>query len=606
MASSALLLAECSPDAAEIVAHEQALYDLLRHLDAARQPSADDLLEQLRVLPLNLYAKRAAVARQLANRGHTGGFAEMERLAAHDAEDARWSAAYQLGNYLGSLPDRLRSLLSRLATDTSVKVRQTPVQTLGYERMPGWELTFLQALEQLAPDYDGRMLYWLSTRGSEPGILDAIERLLRRGTSEDHLVSAFVALLNLIKRDVDVLSTQARVLFETHWDILDPLWIAQSSISGFALAQLPRDLYDRIVEKGCSVPDPTPKQREHLLRLRERYVEQDGLAAAETLLESILPSLNERPVGGTPFRALADLAIRHPTLRAQVVDLFLGTEDLVEAADAKRFYVFRSVAYCLHHYGGARARRLLAQAVDVVDTDALRLLHWWRHGWSALDVLQALHKRGLSSHVPSVRALNAACNAYYNRDYVVDSGTDEALIDAWKSPDTALTALMVLGLLYYFDTERESPPHYHELIEEITRSLATCTIRLTARQQHFDREYYWLRDKVELSYHEPASVDIAIASEACAVRASISDSGDWVLMEDLLAMLNALPERLGWSERFVRVMGDGQAASIMFGDTEALNEVLDQFWLHPHTYDRRDWWEARRAELRAALLADAA
>ncbi|MEL7170895.1 MAG: hypothetical protein AAGN64_16240, partial [Bacteroidota bacterium] len=130
--------------------------------------------------------------------------------------------------------------------------------------------------------------------------------------------------------------------------------------------------------------------------------------------------------------------------------------------------------------------------------------------------------------------------------------------------------------------------------------------QLTACNQHFDRESFWLRREVYLPYHEDVSVDLAIAAEGCVVRANISDSGDWVSMQDLLAVLNAIPERLAWPERFVRATAIGQDASILFGDADALNEVLEHFWLDLYTRGTRPKWEARRAELRKALLAEAA
>ncbi|MEM8601054.1 MAG: HEAT repeat domain-containing protein [Bacteroidota bacterium] len=547
---------------------------------------------------------RVDVARSLSNEGYAEGFAELERLATHaDAEARRW-AAHRLGSYFGALPNRLRPLLYRLAADPQKEVRRVPVDELARARMPDWEAIFVRALTHLAPEHDASMLRWLATQGTTPAVLTAIERLLRDAQSEDQRLSAFSALFVLIQRD-EALAAQAWTLLDTHWNTLDPLWVIQPRFSEHTLAQLPLTLYDRLVEAGGSVPDPTPKQREHLLRLRERFVQYDDLATAEKQLASLLPTLDERPVVGTPFRTLADLALRHPTLRNRIVDTLVNTADLLEVTDVKRRpYEFYSIAYGLLRYGGLRGRTLLAEAVEVFSAEALRRLHWWRHDWSALDVLQAMYDRGLAPHVPSAQALNAAYSNLY--DFERSARDDEDPLHGWKTPHSAIDALRALNLLYYFDTERESPPHYHELIEDLTETLVTCPFQLTACHQHFDRESFWLRREVYLPYHEDASVDLAIAAEGCAVRANISDSGDWVLMEDLLAVLNAIPKRLGWPERFVCATAVGQDASILFGDADALNEVLEHFWLDLYTRDTRPKWEARRAELRTALLADAA
>lgn len=597
------LLVDSSPDAVEIVAHEQALYDLLPKLEVADPNRVANLAERLNALPADRYATRADVARQLANEGHPAGFAELERLTSHQNDEARRWAGVRLGTLFGPLPDRLRPLLYRLAADPSDKVRNAPVQTLVSETLPDWEPTLLRALEQLAPDYDPRMLYWLTTRGSDPAMLGAIERLLRSTDSEPHLRDALVALLNLIKRDNGSMSSEARSLLEAHWDFFPFEWIARSQVPAHNLRNLPDDLYDRLVEASLALPDLTRDQRERLLDLRHRGIERGSLKGAEVLLASLLSRLDAQPYSLDLYSTLASLSDLHPELRPRIVAAFLDADESLPGLDGERpSYMFAPVARCLIRHGGVRARPLLSRAVDVLGVEQLRQLKWWKHDWNALDVIRDMRDRGLASDVPSFRTLEAAHNARYSWSKEDISLDDAALRSRWSTPNSAIDALRALGLLYYFDTEREAPPHYHELIEDITQTLVGCRMNVGARHQHFDWHYRQIRDQISISYHDRASVDLALVAEDCVVRVNIPDSGDWVSMEKLLATLNAIPKHLGWSERFACATAVGQDASIMFGDAQALNEVLNHFWLDASTYRDRDLWEARRAELRDALL----
>ncbi|MEL7361574.1 MAG: hypothetical protein AAFN13_05850, partial [Bacteroidota bacterium] len=375
---------------------------------------------------------------------------------------------------------------------------------------------------------------------------------------------------------------------------------AEPRFSWHVLSRLPRDLYDRLVLAGLAVPNPSPKQRERLIWLRDSVVERDDLATVESWLESLLPELEQRPVARATSNALADLAHRHPALRARIIPTLLDAGPALPGLDGQHpSDLDMPLVHCLARFGGTRARPLLARAVGTLTVEGLRSFWWSLNGWTVQDVFRSLHSKKLGPPVPSASALVAAINGLYVFDPPLDG-------HEWTYPDTAIDALEAFGLAYVFDMEADAPTHYDTLIASIVDELNECPLRLAAHHRHFGYEYRQIRGQVGLSYHEQPTSDVALSAEGCTVRISIEGSSDWAAMGALMATLNALPEHLGWSERFVRVMGDGQAASIMFGDTEALNEVLDQFWLHPHTYDRRDWWEARRAELRAALLADAA